>query len=113
MSSNSITTTLYVDNMTCVNCENIIERAISGRAGVKSVKASYSAGTVLISYDADVIELEKIEKAIEEHDYHVKRQKTAVNEKNSEGKADKSNNLTNIAGAAIIIFSLYNKCISL
>ncbi len=107
MSSNSITTTLYVDNMTCVNCENIIERAISGRAGVKSVKASYSAGTVLISYDADVIELEKIEKAIEEHDYHVKRQKTAINEKNKEGKADWTNNITNIAGAAIIIFSLY------
>lgn len=71
MSSNVITTTLYINNMTCVNCENTIERALSDKAGIVSVKASYSSGTVIISYNPNDIKLEEIEKVIEEHDYHV------------------------------------------
>lgn len=107
MSSNPITTTLYVDNMTCVNCENTIERALDGRAGIGSVKASYSAGTVIVTYDPNEIDLDEIEEVIEEHDYHVQRQKITKSEKNAERKPAKSNNLTNIAGVGIIIFSLY------
>lgn len=73
MSSNVIVTTLYIDNMTCVNCENIIEHALTGAEGIKHVKASYSSGTVTITYNPDKIELKKIKELIEKHDYHVKK----------------------------------------
>lgn len=103
MSSNVVTTTLYIDNMTCVNCENTIERALRSKVGVESIKASYSSGTVSITYDPNDIELEEIEKLIEEHDYHVQREKVKNNEKN----AEKATQVTNILSAMIIIFTLY------
>jgi sulfite exporter TauE/SafE/copper chaperone CopZ len=125
MSSNSILTTLYIDDMTCVNCENTIEHALSGITGIEKVKASYSTGTVAVTYNPDEIELEKIEELIEKHDYHVKREKG----KNKEGKKETSDSetnyleindvktkdektkktvdYTNIIGIGIIIFTIY------
>lgn len=103
MSSNVVTTTLYIKNMTCVNCENTIERALGDKAGIVSVKASYSAGSVIISYNRDEIELEEIEKLIEEHDYHVEREIV----KNKDRKQEKTSDVTNILSVAIIIFTLY------
>ncbi len=107
MSSNMLTATLYINNMTCVNCENTIEHALTGIAGIQSVKASYSLGTVTVTYDSNKIELDKIEKIIEEHDYQVQRQKDAQSEKNAERKATKAEELSNLVGIGIIIFSLY------
>jgi copper chaperone CopZ len=65
MSSNMITTTLYINNMTCVNCENTIERLLTSKAGIKCVNASYSSGTVVITYNPNEIALEHIELMIE------------------------------------------------
>jgi uncharacterized protein len=107
MSSNSITTKLFVVNMTCVNCENTIERALTDRAGIESVTASYSNGTVIVTYDPDQIELEQIEKIIEEHDYQVKRQPDSRAEKEAGKGAEMTTYLPNIVGAVIIIVTLY------
>lgn len=110
MFSDVIITTLYIDNMTCVNCENTIEHALTGIAGIENVKASYSSGTVNVTYKPDVIELEKIEKLIEEHDYHVMREKETINSDEKDTKetgSKKSLDLTDIIGIGIIIFALY------
>jgi len=107
MSSNVITTTLYIENMTCVNCENTIEHALVGIVGIESVKASYSSGTVTITYDLNEIVLEKIEKIIEEHDYQVQRQKNNQKEKYTVSKSANKMDLTNVIAIGIIIFALY------
>jgi sulfite exporter TauE/SafE/copper chaperone CopZ/plastocyanin len=62
---------LNIGGMTCVNCQNKIEKKLRGTAGVKSVKVSYSAGTALITYDANVITLKAITTIIKKLDYTV------------------------------------------
>lgn len=106
MSANVIKTMLYVQNMTCVNCERTIEQSLIGIEGIVSIKASYSKGTVLISYDPSLILLSQIKEIIASHDYYVQSEED--NDKNL--KTDQSNtstNLTNILGGIVIVISLY------
>lgn len=70
MSSNIITKTLYVKNMTCVNCENTIERKLSETPGIVSVTASYSKGTAVVTYDESIISLEQIIAELAKEDYY-------------------------------------------
>lgn len=107
MSSNFITTTLFISNMTCVNCENTIERIFTGVEGVENVKANYSSGTVIVTYNPNEIELEKIEEMIEEHDYQVQRQKDNHNEMKVDQKAEKPMDFSDIIAVGVIIFAVY------
>ena len=50
MSSNIITKTVCITNMTSVNCENIIERVLIKLPGTNSVIASYLKGTATVPY---------------------------------------------------------------
>lgn len=123
MSSHAIVTTLFIENMTCTHCETAIEHALTGIVGIENVKASYSSGKVIVTYRPDEITLEKIEKLIEENDYHVKREKknntrnkekdkgtreeTAKEEVGQEKSPQKSVDITNIIGIGIIVFTIY------
>lgn len=123
MSSNMITITLYIENMTCVNCENIIERKLSEAPGIVSVKASYSKGTAVITYDANVIDYEKMKKILEEEDYYVREDNNgnpvaqignASGTNNSSQKTADQNkyrstgqNKSDLLGIVIIIFAMY------
>ncbi len=109
MSSNPMVTILFIDNMTCVNCENTIEHALTGLAGIKKVNASYSSGTVTVTYDTNEIDLKRIEERIEEHDYHVKKRKhnNTGKEEAEEEKTKKPAELTDIIGLGIIVFTIY------
>jgi len=117
MSSGIMKATLYIDNMTCVNCENTIERALTGIAGIENVKACFSSGTVNIAYRPDMIGLEEIKELIEAHDYNVSleskkvgmraKKEEAGNDKVLAGKKAKDADLTDIIGLGIIIFALY------
>ena len=69
MSSIIQSITLNVANMTCVNCENIIERTLSKTPGIVNCKASYSRGMVIVNYDAGIITPEKIINALSEEGY--------------------------------------------
>jgi sulfite exporter TauE/SafE/copper chaperone CopZ len=112
MSSNSITETLIVTNMTCVNCENIIERALSGRAGIEQAKASYSNGQVTVTFDNSIISRGEIEGILEAEGYHVKDQESLqpsnANEKREyKGNKTEGQDFTNVIGVIIILFALY------
>lgn len=110
MSSNGIVTTLHIDNMTCTHCESTIENALTGVAGIESVKASYSTGKVIVTHDPDEITLERIEELIEEQDYHVKKEQVISKDDNQVTEEEipkKSVDITNIVGIGIIIFTLY------
>lgn len=101
MASNMITQTILIDGMTCVNCENRIERKLAGTIGVQSVKVSYSNSNAIISYDPEIISIDKVEKIIEDLDYHVRKQvqKQIV----KENKVD----ITNVISVAVIIITLF------
>lgn len=103
MSENIITQKIYIKDMTCANCENAIEQGLSQVAGIESVKASYSAGTATVIYDSSIINIDQIEKLIEELHYHIRK---PVKSK-TEQKVANNQDYSNIIGAGIIIFALY------
>ncbi|HHX62201.1 MAG TPA: heavy metal transporter [Epulopiscium sp.] len=107
MSSKMTSEILYINNMTCVNCENKIECVLGGKAGIETVKASYSAGTVTITYNEDEIVLDEIEKAIQERDYNVQREKKIPQKQEKTKPLAKPVNYTNLICIGIIIFTLY------
>lgn len=104
MSSNIITKTLYITNMTCVNCENIIENTLSKTPGVVNVTASYSQGTVVVVFDANIISLEKIEKTLEKEDYYTRKENVPANQSNGQTKGV---DYSNIMGVILIFLALY------
>jgi sulfite exporter TauE/SafE/copper chaperone CopZ/plastocyanin domain-containing protein len=102
--------------MTCVNCENIIERELSPVAGIDQVKASYSAGTVTITFDESIIGLEEIEKILEKADYFTMKEEPALKlekEKQTSGKTGSvtastgKTDYTDIIAVLIIMFAVY------
>lgn len=60
-----------IGGMTCVNCENRIERKLRRTAGVKEVQADYNTGTVRIAFDPDLISFRDITSVIEKLGYEV------------------------------------------
>jgi sulfite exporter TauE/SafE/copper chaperone CopZ len=56
---------LRVGGMTCVNCQNRIERALSRTVGVAWARVSYTDGTARIGYDPDETDAREIVVAIE------------------------------------------------
>ena len=77
MSQRLVKTTVLIDGMTCVNCENRIENALRNMNGIVNVKVSYSTFKATLTYDANVIDMDEIIHTIESHDYHVRR-KTSI-----------------------------------
>ncbi len=90
--------TLKIDGMTCVSCENRIERKLQNTPGILTAKVSYSGGTAVLTYDSQAVTLEGITEIIERMDYKVK---SAV--RTAGPKAD----ITKTLGVAIVLFALY------
>ena len=62
---------LKVEDMVCVNCENLIEEVLLEKDGVIKVEASYSKGTVKVDYNEDKISINDLIKIINEEGYKV------------------------------------------
>lgn len=103
MPQNLITKTILIDGMTCANCENRIENKLKKTTGIVSIKVSYSSSTAKVTFDLNVIKLEKIEKIIEGLDYTIK--KSVLNGKNI--VADKKNNINQLIGIGIIVLAVF------
>ncbi|MDR1616646.1 MAG: sulfite exporter TauE/SafE family protein [Syntrophomonadaceae bacterium] len=71
MESGLKTKKLRVGGMTCINCQNKIERNLRNTSGVESADVSYSAGTANVTYDTDIITMQEITAIIEKLDYQV------------------------------------------
>lgn len=87
---------LNIGGMTCVNCQNKIEKKLNHTKGVISASVSYNNATADIVYDEESISLKEIIAVIESLDYEI------ILRKKSAGP-----NITNIVCMLIIIVSLY------
>ncbi len=87
---------LHIGGMTCVNCQNKIDKKLHHMAGIVSAGVRYDTATADIVYDADKISLEEIRAAIARLGYE-----TTVEEK--AGGA----NIARIVCVLAIIVSLY------
>lgn len=87
---------LRIGGMTCLSCQNKIERKLQNTAGVQSIKVSYIAGTADITYDTDIISLKDISAMIQSLDYQLLT-----------GSERQEPNIRRVAGILIIVVSLY------
>ena len=90
---------LKIDGMTCVNCENRIERKLKNTKGITGAKVSYSSGTAHITYDETLIGIEKIIMTVERLDYKVV--------KTTDQKSSSGSDITRVLGVAVILLALY------
>lgn len=97
MAQGFITKTIAIDGMTCVSCENRIERTLNNTRGIIRAKVSFATGRATVTFDSNQIRFSEIVKIIENLDYKV------VHGKN-EGKF--SNNIQ-IIGVIVILLALY------
>lgn len=67
------TVTLTIHGMTCVSCQNRIERKLRSTRGIAQAKVSYGAGTAQVTYHEQVISLEDISSIIQRLGYQVTR----------------------------------------
>ncbi len=57
--------------MTCIHCQNTIEKALNEAVGVKKAKVSYSKGTADIEFDDEKTSIKNLKRVIEKLDYKV------------------------------------------
>ncbi|MFA7637583.1 MAG: sulfite exporter TauE/SafE family protein [Monoglobales bacterium] len=87
--------TLKIDGMTCVSCENRIEKKLQSTKGVSNVKVSYSSCTAALSYDENIISINEIIKIIEQLGYKTVK------------STGKKTNILTAFGAIVILPALY------
>ncbi len=71
MGSGLTTRTFKIAGMTCVNCQNKIEREFKNTKGIISIKVNYSNSTANITFDSSVIRFASIEKLVEKLGYTI------------------------------------------
>lgn len=96
MKSGIETKRLRIGGMTCVSCQNRIEKKLRNTSGIRSAKVSYSAGTADITYDTGKISLKDISAIIEKLDYKVLT-----------GNEKQAPSVNRVIGVLIIIVALY------
>jgi sulfite exporter TauE/SafE/copper chaperone CopZ/plastocyanin domain-containing protein len=74
------TATIHIGGMTCISCQTRIGKKLKSTVGVEDAAVSYVTGTAAVTYNASVVTLKEIVRAIEILGYTVLegRQKTAV-----------------------------------
>jgi sulfite exporter TauE/SafE/copper chaperone CopZ len=80
--------------MTCVNCQNRIERGLRKLGGVSSARVSYAKGTAEIEYDANAVTISQIDGEIDKLGYKVV-------------SGGKNGNALRVVGLLVIIAAAY------
>ena len=70
-------TKLYINGMTCINCQTRIQNALKKQPGIKQATVSYETETADVSYDSSVISLEQIQGLLDELGYSASPQKAS------------------------------------
>lgn len=95
MDANVKTKKLRIGGMTCVNCQNTIQKKLRNTAGIKKAEVSYNGGTAVITYDTDIISLGDITAVIKRLGYDVLN------------RTQPTTNSRRTMGLLIIILSVY------
>ncbi len=64
-------TLLSVPAISCDHCKRAVTEALAGVEGVRAVDVDVPAKTVLVTYDEDVVSLNRLEEVLAEEDYPV------------------------------------------
>jgi sulfite exporter TauE/SafE/copper chaperone CopZ len=97
---NLVSKTFSVQGMTCVHCQNTIEKALLATKGVKNAKIRFSTSSATVVFDSSVITFPAIIRLIENLGYGAKN--VPVKE-----KADVKKILLQFSGMILALFVLY------
>ncbi|MDR0584356.1 MAG: sulfite exporter TauE/SafE family protein [Treponema sp.] len=86
--------TIRIGGMTCVSCQNRIEKKLKSTVGVEEAAVNFNTGTATVTWNPSVVTFNEIKAAIEQLDYRV-----------LDGEAKTP--FTEIIGTLVIILSLY------
>ena len=67
-----MTKTISIEGMMCGHCEATVKKALEALNGVENAEVSHTAGTAVVTLDADVSD-DALRKAVEDQDYKVTR----------------------------------------
>lgn len=86
-SSDISETFLSIDDMSCVNCENVIEKGLNKVDGILKVDASFNTGKVYVKYNNKKVDDKKITKVVADLGYSVNSiKKNRQNQEKVSGK---------------------------
>ena len=71
---------IYVNGMTCINCQNRIASTLQQTSGITEASVSYETGVAEITYDPEKISMEQIIARINSLDYGASTQNTSKKE---------------------------------
>ncbi|MDR3172072.1 MAG: sulfite exporter TauE/SafE family protein [Treponema sp.] len=91
------TKTIRIGGMTCISCQNRIEKKLKCTVGVEDATVNFNTGTATVTYNTSVITLHEIAQTIEKMDYQVLD--------NASGSPAQPP--TQIIGTLVIILALY------
>ena len=84
--------TLSISGMSCISCQNKIEKALRKKKGIESVSVRYETGTAEIEYEDKKISLKEIERIIQDAGYST---------------GGSANSVARTASILILIFALF------
>jgi len=71
--------TIRIGGMTCINCQNRIEKKLKSLEGIESAEVDYAAGTARVTYNEAVIDTASINGAVESLGYVVRKESQGEN----------------------------------
>ena len=83
---------LSIDGMTCSACSNGLEKYLNKQNGIKSATVNLVMANALIEYDENILNLETLEKFVEEAGF----KSLGIYNENSEKKQNKNEKVTGI-----------------
>ncbi|MDR0644171.1 MAG: sulfite exporter TauE/SafE family protein, partial [Treponema sp.] len=88
------TEVIRIGGMTCISCQNRIEKRLKSTVGVEEATVDFNTGTATVTYNTSVVTMKEITETIEKLDYKVLDDKPRAP-------------VTEIAGTLVIVLSLY------
>lgn len=94
---------LSIDGMTCSACSNGLEKYLNKQSGIKSATVNLVMANALIEYDANILNLGKIEKFVEEAGF----KSLGIYNENSEKKQNKNEKVKFIIFSVLAVTLMY------
>ena len=94
---------LSIDGMTCSACSNGLEKYLNKQNGIKSATVNLVMANALIEYDANVLDLETLEKFVEEAGF----KSLGIYNENSEKKQNKNEKVKFIIFSVLAVALMY------
>lgn len=104
--ANNIKETFLIHGMSCTGCEAVIEETLKKLDGISEVKASFSKNVLVVAYDPERINFEKMRATLKKVGYSLEKATDKISIKPAKD-SDKPISAAQFIGVAVILLALY------